>query len=179
MSEKRFVVPEAIATHFHLRAGDKVGDFGSGVGSFMPVLARLVGPSGRVYAVEIQKTLVESLVARARSERISNAEVIWGDLEAENGTKIMSGALDAGIIVNCLFQTEDKSAVIREIVRTLRSGGKLFIVDWSESWGGMGPQIGGVVTEAEARALAETEGLVFERSFDAGDHHYGLAFRKA
>ena len=68
---------------------------------------------------------------------------------------------------------------IREMTRALRSGGKLLIVDWSESWGGIGPQINQVLSEADTRDLIESEGLVFERSFDAGEHHYGLAFRKA
>ncbi len=171
------MVPEVLATHFHLRPGDHVGDFGAGVGSFEPILSRLVGPTGRVYALEIQKSLVEALVAK--SSRLGNVEAIWGDLEAMNGTKIKDGALDAAVMINCLFQVEDRSTAIREMTRTLRSGGKLFIVDWSESWGGMGPALGQVLTEADARDLIETEGLVFERSFDAGEHHYGLAFRKA
>lgn len=177
MSSPRFIVPEILATHFHLRPGDHVGDFGAGVGSFEPILSRLVGPTGRVYAVEIQKGLVEALAAK--NGRLGNVEAIWGDLEAEHGTKIKDGALDAAVMINCLFQVEDKPVAIREMSRTLRSGGKLFIVDWSESWSGMGPQIGQVLSEAQARDLVESEGLVFERSFDAGEHHYGLAFRKA
>ncbi len=179
MSSERFIIPEVLATHFHLRPGDHVGDFGAGVGSFEPILSRLVGPTGRVYAVEIQKTLVEALVAKIHSGRLGNVEAIWGDLEALNGTKIKDGALDAAVMINCLFQVEDKTLAIKEMTRTLRSGGKLFIIDWSESWGGMGPQIGQVLTEDGARALVESAGLVFERSFDAGEHHYGLAFRKA
>lgn len=178
MSEDRFIIPRVTATHFHLREGDKVADFGAGGGNFAAVISRLVGPQGRVYAVEIQKNLVEALEARARSERLSNVEVIWGDLEAENGTKIASGALDAVIMVNCLFQAEDKLAMMKEASRTLRSGGRFFIIDWSESWGGLGPQLGQVVNESDARAFAESAGFTFERSFDAGSRHYGLAFRK-
>lgn len=179
MSEKRFVVPEVIATHFHLRPGDSIGDFGAGSGHFEPVLSRAVGPTGHVYAVEIQKNLVEALEARLRQERLGNVEVIWGDLEAVNGTKIKDDTLDAALVANCLFQAEDKAAAMKEITRTLRSGGKLFIIDWSESWGGIGPQPGHVLSESDARAYAEGEGLTFERAFDAGDHHYGLSFRKS
>lgn len=179
MTEGRFVVPEIVSTHFHLRPGDTVGDFGAGTGFFASVLSRLVGPEGKVYCVEIQKNLVEKLSDKVRRDHLSNVEVIWGDLEEMGGSKISDESLDAAIIVNTLFQTEDRYLAVREMVRTLRSGGKLFIIDWTESWGGLGPQPGQVLDKDEARAAAETAGLTFEREFDAGGHHYGIAFRKS
>lgn len=178
MSDRSFIVPEVLVTNLHLRPGDKVGDFGSGAGNFTAALSRAVGSPGKVYACEIQRNLVESLIDRVAKERLSNVEVVWSDLEAPNGTKLESGALDAGVAINMLFQAEDRAAVLSEIARTLRPGGKFFLVDWTESWGGLGPQPGLVLTESNAKALAEAAGLTFERSFSAGDHHYGLAFRK-
>ncbi len=178
MNDQRFVTPEIVSTHFSLRPGDQVGDFGAGIGNFTPVLSRLVGPEGRVYASEIQKNLVDKLTDKIRREHLSNTQVVWGDIEELGGTNIAEGSLDAAIIVNTLFQIEDKDTALREIARTLRVGGKLFVIDWSESWSGMGPQPGQVLTEQSARDLCESQGFTFERSFDAGGHHYGLAFRK-
>lgn len=173
-----FIKPEIVATHLHLRPGDKVGDFGAGSGHFLPVLSRLVGNDGRVYAVEIQKNLAEALSGKVSREHLSNVEVVWGDLEAINGSKIDDDVLDVALVVNTLFQAEDRKSFIAEATRPLRSGGKLFIIDWSESFGGLGPQPGHIISEEETKALCETEGLSFERTFDAGEHHYGLAFRK-
>lgn len=178
MTMPNFIVPEVLVTHFHLRPGDKVADFGAGVGHFSKALSQAVGPEGRVYACEIQRNLVETLADRIRRERLTNVDVIWSDIEEEGGTKIESGALDVAIAINTLFQTDNRAAAMREMTRTLRSGGKLFVVDWSESWGGLGPQPGNVLCEKDARSLAEAAGLTFERSFEAGGHHYGLAFRK-
>lgn len=174
----RFVEPDKIVTHLHLRPGDKVADFGAGSGYFTKALAQIVGPSGRVYACEIQKSLLDTIAALAQKSGLNNVEVLWSDVEAPHGTKIDDGVLDAGLVSNTLFQFGDKVAAITEIMRTLRSGGKFFVIDWSESFGGLGPQPGDVITESDARALLETGGFVFERKFDAGDHHYGLAFRK-
>ena len=171
------MLPEVVSSHFHLRAGDRVADFGAGVGNFTVTLSRLVGPEGTVYASEIQKNLVETIAATARSLNLNNVEVLWSDLERENGLKIEGDALDAGILVNTLFQLEDKETAAKEIKRTLRAGGKLFVIDWSESFKGMGPQPDQVVSEEAAKDLFESVGLVFEREFDAGEHHYGLAFR--
>lgn len=174
----RFVVPEVVVTHFHLRPGDVVADFGAGKGYFAAVLSKAVGLEGRVYACEIQKNLVEAIADTARTQGLSNVESIWCDIEALKGTKIDDGILDVAIIVNTFFQMEDKETAVKEVIRTLRSGGKLFVIDWSESFNGLGPQPNQVISEAETKALCETQGLVFERTYDAGDHHYGLAFRK-
>ena len=174
----RFVIPEAVATHFHLRAGDTVADFGAGMGNFAVALSRLVGDEGTVYACEIQKNLVEAIEGKVRNAGLSNVETIWCDLEAENGTKLKDGVLDAGILVNTLFIMEEKEVAVKEMARTLRPGGKMFVIDWSESFGGLGPQPDQVVTAQAVKDLLEAAGLVFEREFDAGDHHYGLSFRK-
>lgn len=178
VTEGRFVMPEVVVSHFHLRPGDTVGDFGAGAGNFARVLSRAVGNEGRVYACEIQKNLVESLADMVRQERLGNVEPIWSDIESIGGTKIEDNVLDAAVVVNTLFQMEDKDTGIEEIKRTMRQGGKLFVIDWSESFGGLGPQTNDVLSEDDAKALIEAHGFVYERPFDAGDHHYGLAFRK-
>ena len=174
----RFVEPAVVVSHFHLREGDSVADFGAGSGYFIKELAAAVGAEGRVYACEIQKNLLDTITEVSRKVGLQNVEVLWCDLEAPSGTKIEDEALDAAILVNTLFQLEDKPTAVTEMIRTLRSGAKLFIIDWSESFGGLGPQPDAVVSESAARALCEEAGLVYERSFDAGDHHYGIAFRK-
>lgn len=178
MTEGRFVVPEVVSTHFHLHEGDAVADFGAGSGFFVPVLSAQVGPSGRVYALEIQRNLTESISELVRGQNLSNVEVLWCDIEKIGGTKLDDGLLDAAIIVNTMFQWEQKTVAIDEVKRTLRSGGKLFVIDWTESFAGLGPQPDDVITEADARALIESRGFAYERSFDAADHHYGLSFRK-
>ena len=173
----QFVVPEKVVTHFHLREGDVVGDFGAGSGFFEKSLSRAVGVSGAVYAFEIQKQLVERVAVMARKEHLENVNVLWCDLEQQDGGTFKNGILDAGVLSNALFQFENKAAVLDEIRRLLRRGGKLLVIDWSESFGGMGPQPNDVLQETDAKALITEHGFQFERTFPAGAHHYGLAFR--
>ncbi|MCB9815764.1 methyltransferase domain-containing protein [Candidatus Nomurabacteria bacterium] len=174
----QFVIPEVVSSHFHLKEGDLVADFGAGSGFFLSPLSKAVGDTGRVFACEIQKQLVEKLGETAQAQGLSNIHPLWCDLEEPNGIKISTGELDAAILVNTLFILEDKAAALTEMARTIRSGGKFFIIDWTESFAGMGPQPGQVVTAADATALLESHGFVFEHDFPTGDHHYGLAFRK-
>jgi len=174
----RFVTPEVVTTHFHLREGDQVADFGAGSGYFIESLVAAVGPSGRVYACEIQKELVEKIGDLARTKGYAQVDPLWCDLEMAGGIKIQDEAVDTGILINTLFQLEDKVGAVAEMVRTLKPGAKFLVIDWTESFSGLGPQPGAVCDEATARAVCESVGLVFDRRFDAGDHHYGLAFRK-
>lgn len=172
-----FVAPETVVSHFNILNGDVVADFGAGSGYYLEAIASRTG-EGKVYACEIQKQLVERIGERARQHGLRNVFPLWCDLEEVNGIKIPTGTVDTGVLINTLFQIEDKEAAIREMNRVLRQGGKFFIIDWSESFGGMGPQAGDVVSKADAVALCERNGFVLDREFPAGDHHYGLAFRK-
>lgn len=174
----RFVIPEMVATHFHLKEGDLVADYGAGSGFFLKVLSNAVGSDGRVFACEIQKPLVEKLGEQARLMGLANIHPLWCDLEESGGVKIANGELDVAIIVNTLFLIEEKEVAVQEMGRTVRSGGRFFVIDWTESFAGMGPQPDQVISAAAATALFEANGFIFEREYPAGDHHYGLAFRK-
>lgn len=174
----KFVDPSMVTSHFHLREGDVVADFGAGSGHFMRPLAQSVGKSGMVYMVEVQKGLVEALGVRARELMLSNIRTLWCDLETPGGTKLKDGLLDAGLLSNTLFQLTDKEAALKEIARVLRKGAKLFVIDWSDSFGGLGPRPSDVMQEVSAKTLVAQHGFSFEHTFPAGDHHYGLAFRK-
>ena len=175
----RFVHPDVISTHFHLLSGDVVGDFGAGTGYFLRALSKAVGEEGKVYAFEIQKNLVDTLRINVKEWHLSNVEPMWCDLQASGGTKLADGVLDVGIMINTLFQAEDKQTALREAARTIRKGGKFFIVDWTESFAGLGPHPDHVVDAEAARTVAEPAGFTFEREIPAGEHHYGLAFRRA
>lgn len=176
--ERSFMNPEAVVTHFHIRTGDVVADFGAGVGYYIPALSKAAGAPGRVYACEIQKALVERMTLLIQERRLGNVHTIWCDLEAPQGTKFRDGLLDVGILINTLFQLENKESALTEIARVIRKGGKFFIVDWADSFGGIGPHSSQVVREEMAKAFAEAHGFIFDHSFPVADHHYGLAFKR-
>jgi tRNA A58 N-methylase Trm61 len=90
--------PAVVATHFHLKVGDKVADFGAGAGFFIKPLSEAVGAEGRVYACDIQKSLVEKIGDYARLAGLSNVHPLWCDLEEVNGIKLPNMALDAGLL---------------------------------------------------------------------------------
>ncbi|MEN9920698.1 MAG: hypothetical protein RL538_591 [Candidatus Parcubacteria bacterium] len=178
ITPSNFVVPEIVVSHFHLKIGDVVADFGAGSGYFLKALSTRVGPDGRVYACEIQKRLVEKVSEQARQLGLSNIYPLWCDLEESQGIKIKDGVVDVGLLINTLFQIQDKETAIAEMARTIRKGGRLVLIDWTDSASGLGPAAEHLVLPGEVSALCESNGFVLEQEFPAGGHHYGVAFRK-
>lgn len=173
-----FSDPHHNVEQFMLGEGMQVADLGAGSGAYTLAAGRAVGSEGRVYAVEVQKELLQSIKNVLKTERVYNVEVIWGDVEHNGGTKIRDSLVDAAIVGNLLFQLEDKKTFTDEVRRILKPKGKALVVDWRESFGGLGPAPGTVFSPRAARELFESNGFAFEKEISAGDHHYGMIFRK-
>jgi ubiquinone/menaquinone biosynthesis C-methylase UbiE len=173
-----FAHPQRNVAVLGIQPGMRVADFGSGSGAYVLAIAGQLAASGHVYAIDIQKDLLRRTHNEAAQRGYKNVEVLWGDLEAKNGSKIADGTVDLVLISNLLFQVEGADAVVREAARILRPSGRLVIIDWEESFNNMGPHKDEVVTREEAYTFAQAAGLSFVSEFDAGAHHYGLIFRK-
>ncbi|MBI3631955.1 MAG: methyltransferase domain-containing protein [Candidatus Vogelbacteria bacterium] len=173
-----FADPKENLINLDIKDGWKVADFGTGSGHYALELARRVGESGRIYAVDVQKDLLTRLKNKARDEHLSNLEVVWADIDEVGGTKLADSSLDAVIISNVLFQSENKANLTKESARILRSGGEVMVIDWADSYGGLGPQPNQIFKASDAESLFVKNSFVLIKSFDAGEHHWGLMFKK-
>lgn len=174
-----FSNPEENIKALGIYEGMVIADLGAGIGAYTIPLAEKVGETGRVYAVEVQKEFLVNIKNAADARGFKNVEVLWGDIERLGGTKIKDGAVDAVVISNVLFQAEDKPGLIREARRILKTGGKLLLIDWSDSFKNLGPTPEMVVTKDAARTLLEAEGFVLKNEVPVGEHHYGFIMLKS
>ncbi len=172
-----FAHPARNVSALGIEPGMKVADFGAGSGVYVNLIAEALLGSGTVYAIDIQKELLRRIKNEAARRGHTNVEILWGDLEEEGGSKLGS-VLNLVLISNLLFQVRDKDAILIEAARVLKPGGRVAIIDWSESFGGLGPAKEMVVTKEAAYEHARKAGLTFVKEFPAGAHHYGLIFRK-
>jgi ubiquinone/menaquinone biosynthesis C-methylase UbiE len=173
-----FSDPNKNIEQLSLKLGSQVADFGSGSGHYSIAIARAVGDKGKVYAVDIQNELLTKLKKEARSLGFSNIEIIWGDVEKMGGSRIRDGFVDSVVVSNLLFQAKDRDSLANEAARILKQGGQLLVVDWTDSFEGLGPHTDQVFNEDSAKALFESKGFVYDRKISAGAHHYGVVFRK-
>jgi ubiquinone/menaquinone biosynthesis C-methylase UbiE len=171
-----FSNPRANVLQMGLREGMKVGDLGAGSGPYSLAASKIVGRTGRVYAIDIQEDVLKHLHDSAVRSQAHNVETIWANFEKLHGTSLRDQTLDAIILSNVLFQIEDKTDAVQEIKRILKPGGKLLVVDWAGSYGGMGPDPDHVVTEHQAEELFIAGGFYKVKDFRAGPHHYSILF---
>lgn len=173
-----FSEPKGNVLQMGLRDGMKVAELGAGSGHYALAAANVVGHSGRVYAIDVQEELVRHIEDAVTRAHLRNVEAIWGNIEKAGGTKLRDQSMDAVILANTLFQLEHKDAAVAEIKRILVPGGKLLVVDWSGSYGGIGPEPDHVVTEHKAEELFIGAGFHKAKGFRGGAHHYAIVFTK-
>ncbi|MAG12745.1 hypothetical protein CL630_02960 [bacterium] len=173
-----FINPEDILDQLVLVEGRTVAELGAGSGAYVLSTARRVGDTGIVYAIDVQKHFLDKIKNDAKLTDLTNVEVLSGDIEELGGTGLKDGFVDTAILSNTLFQFEDKSEAAREIRRILKTDGRVLVVDWSDSFGGIGPSVDAIVSKEEAHDIFKRNGFTHERDIKAGEHHYGMIFRK-
>ena len=174
-----FSNPKVVVNALGITPGMIVADVGAGSGEYSIALARATSPSGRVYAIDVQKDLLTRIKNLAVKEGVGSVEVIWGDIEKQGGASLSDNSVDVAVVANMFFQVEDKRAAAQEIVRIVKPQGKIAIVDWEDSFGGLGPRPEDVVSADAAQKVLAEFGFKKVSDFNAGDHHYGLILKKS
>ena len=173
--KESFLNPEEILNDFELSPNMVAAEFGCGSGGFAVPLAKKLD-EGLVYAIDIQESPLSALKSRTLVENMTNVRIIRSDLEKPKGSTLFPDSLDLVFIPNVLFQIKDKSAIISEAERVLKSKGKLVVIDWLLK-ASQGPEKGRISPE-EVKKITEDAGFKLEKEFEAGKYHYGLVFVK-
>ncbi len=173
-----FSNPEKNLIQLGVSDGMIVADFGAGNGAYTWAMSKKVGDNGKVYCIDIQNDLLSKLSKESDEEDLHNIEFVWSDIEKEKGSTLKSDSVDLVVITNTFFQVENKSNVAQESFRITHNKGRVFFVEWADSFAGMGPHKDHIVPKEMAKDFFVKAGFIFEREIDAGDHHYGLIFIK-
>ncbi|PIZ58007.1 hypothetical protein COY23_00850 [bacterium (Candidatus Torokbacteria) CG_4_10_14_0_2_um_filter_35_8] len=176
--KRRFMDPEKILNEVGLKIGKTVADLGCGTGFFVIPAAKILGPEGKIYAIDIQKLDLAEVEANARIFGFKNIEYLQGDLEKEGSTKIPDASLDFVIVSNVLSQTENDETVLLEAAKFLKPEGKFLLIDWEDTNTPFGPPREKRLSKDDALSLASSLGFSLEKETDAGMYHYGLVFSK-
>lgn len=177
MNNGEFLNVDKIASQLDISLNETIADFGSGYGFFAIAFAKIVGPSGQVFAIDVLPTALEAVRSQTKIEGLFNIKIIQGNLEKSNGSTLPDESCDLVFIANVLFQVPDKSSLIDEAKRILKSGGRLAVIEW-KPYIALGPKKESRMSEAELKQLISSKGFSEVKTIDAGSHHYGFVFNK-
>lgn len=102
--------------------GKRVADVGAGEGFYTFRIAKAVGPTGGVTAVDVSEKYLEKLRERLKQDDISNVDVVVG---AVDDSRLPANAFDAVLIYNAYHEMTSPEPILTSILAALKPGGRL------------------------------------------------------
>ena len=166
--------------------GSVVADLGAGSGWFTTRLAARVGPSGTVYAEDIQPLMINAIQLRVQREGLKNVKPVHG---TPSDPRLPAAALDAVLIVDTYHEMEDPVVLLRHIAASLKPpklvgnslnpGGLVGIVNYTKRGFGPGPPMDERVDPEQVIRDAQAAGLKLKSQPDVLPFQYLLIFQRA
>jgi ubiquinone/menaquinone biosynthesis C-methylase UbiE len=130
--------PDQIMDALGIADGSHVADVGAGGGWFTVRLARRVGPNGVVWAEDVQTEMLEAIRRRAAKENLRNVRPHQG---SPTDPMLPAASLDAVLIVEAFqeIQGGNPQLFLENVRASLKTGGRVGIVDYKKAGGGPGP----------------------------------------
>jgi ubiquinone/menaquinone biosynthesis C-methylase UbiE len=108
-----------------IQTGFRVLDFGCGPGSYVPAVSEMVGPSGKVYALDIHPLAVESVQRLVSKRGITNVETILSNCR----TRLPDDSIDVVLLYDIYHDLAEPEGVLNELHRVLKPDGMLSFND--------------------------------------------------
>lgn len=168
--------PDRVVADLGLKPGSIIADVGCGRGYFVFLLTKAVGAAGKVYAEDIDVKALKSIEDRIAKDRLENLVVVKGDA---TDTKLESESLDVALTVNVFHHVpkDKRPGLARDIVRALKPGGYLFLIDWTFD-AKVSYDKGRRIPRDDLLKLGADAGLKLDAEFFYLEHQVFFRFRK-
>ena len=148
--------PEKTLLAAGVRPMDIFLDIGCGTGYFTLPAARLVGPKGKVYALDISAGMLSDLRSKLAAGGMFNIETVETD---PGDLKLQDAAGTMALLSNVLHEVEDKFKFLVELNRVLQTGGRLSIIEWQKRDTPQGPPLNERLDMAAISYLLDRSGF--------------------
>jgi precorrin-6B methylase 2 len=160
-SEREFEeLPETALNAMDVRKGMTVADVGAGTGYFTIRLANRVGPTGKVYAVDVQPEMISLLRKRLDRAGIKNVVPIVG---AEADPKLPPGQLDMILMVDVYHELSRPQTMLQALRAALKPTGRLILIEYKKEDPAIPIRPEHKMSVKEVRAEVEPEGFKMEK----------------
>ena len=146
-----------------VRAGQTVCDLGCGNGFYTLQLARMVGPQGLVYAVDIQPEMLRMLVHNASEAGLANIRPVLG---TAIDPRLPKGAVDMVLCVDVYHEFSHPEPMLARIRESLATDGRLVLAEFRGEDPAVPIKPLHKMTKAQVRAELEPAGFETVREFD-------------
>ena len=166
--------PSKAIAALNIRPGQVVADIGAGSGYYSVRLARAVGPTGRVYATDIQPEMLTLLKKKVDADKFANIELVLG---TETDTRLSDGAIDLAVMVDVYHELSQPQAFLKSVRRALKKNGRLVLIEFRKEDPRVPIREEHKMSIAEARQELEAEGFTFDRVIDVLPWQHILIFK--
>jgi ubiquinone/menaquinone biosynthesis C-methylase UbiE len=144
-------------------------DIGCGDGFFSVLAAKRVGENGKVYAVDIDASAIESLKQTAKEKGLLNITAIVGKAE---DIVFCKGCADFVFFSIDLHDFNNPAKVLQNAKQMIKPKGQLIDLDWKKQQMPFGPPVAIRFSEEKAAGLMRSAGFTVINIKDAGPYHY-------
>jgi ubiquinone/menaquinone biosynthesis C-methylase UbiE len=167
--------PRLAVRLLQLRPGDAVADVGAGSGYYTELLSQAVGPTGVVYATDIQPAMLQLLARRIRDRKLANVQPVLG---AEDDPRLPPGALDLVLLVDVYHEFSRPQEMLRRIRSALKPGGRLVLLEFRQEDPAVPIREEHKMSVQQVRTELEAERFRFDRVLNDLPWQHILIFRK-
>ena len=163
---------KAILSKVGLRSGMVLADLGCGYGTFSIPAAKIVGKTGHVFAVDIDKKMTERVQERSHEIKIRNISTSAASIFSKKRLEIPKKSVDIALLANVIHGTKRRVYLLKHIRPILASGGSIVIVNWKRKKTPRGPPMNMRPRDKEILDDLMSAGYVKARILRISRHHY-------
>ena len=168
--------PDAALDAIGIPRGAIVADVGAGAGYFTWRMAERVGPTGKVYANDIQPEMLVLLRKNIAARHLTTVETVLG---AEDDPKLPPGQIDLILLVDVYHEFSEPQKMLRKMRESLKPDGRLVLLEYRKEDPTVPIRPEHKMSVEEVRAEVQPEGFRFEKNLDALPRQHILIFRKS
>lgn len=167
--------PSKAIAALNLEPGMVVADIGAGSGYYTVRLSRSVGPTGRIFATDVQRGMLDLIDRRMAEEKITNVTTILG---ATDDPALKAGSLDLALMVDVYHELQTPQTFMRRLRDALKPDGRLVLLEFRKEDPAVPIREEHKMSVEEARRELTADGYVFDSVLDVLPWQHILIFKK-
>ena len=168
--------PDVAVRLLQIPPGAAVADIGAGSGYITLLLSAAVGPTGRVFANDLQPQMIEILRRRLASQNVTNVTLVQGSVDDPN---LPPASVDLALMVDVYHELSRPQAMLQKLRTALKPGGRLALLEYRKEDPAIPIKFEHKMSIQEAKAELEAEGFKLSKVDESLPRQHILIFTVA